>query len=361
MLKLLISNLKMLFRNRQALFWSLMFPLLFTIIFGFFFGGSQNASGTVALINNSSQDLASNLEKSINKNEIFKISKDYNLKEAKSQIKRGKLSAAIVIPENFGNLGDPSAPTKIELFDDPANLQTNATIIQYLSQFLTGVNFQIQNAKPIFSVKEQKTTSSKFEYFDFVLIGLIGMALMNSSIQGLGVNMAKYRETKILKRLTTTPLKSWKFIIAEVLSRLVINFIQISLILIVGIYGFKAHINGNFVILYLIGLLGAILFQSVGFVVASVSKTVAAAEGMSVAVTIPMMFLSGVFFPIDALPNWLYSIVKYLPLSPLLKMIRAVGLDNSSPLADPWNLVIIISWIFITLGISIYKFRLVEE
>lgn len=351
----------MLFRNKQALFWSIMFPLMFTIIFGFFFSGQSNSSGTVALINNSKTKLAAKLEKSIKEKDFYKIEEKYTLKESKDLISKGKLSAAIVIPENFGNFKDKKSPTQIEFIDDPANIQINAGIMQYLSQFLTGVNFQIQNAKPIFSVKEVKTASKDLNYFDFVLVGLIGMALMNSSIQGLGVNMAKYRESKILKRLTTTPLKSWKFIIAEVLSRLVINLIQITLILLVGIYGFHAHINGSIILIYIFGLIGAILFQSIGFVVASVSKTVSAAEGMAVAITIPMMFLTGVFFPIDTLPTWLYNIVRFLPLAPLLRITRNIGLENTSPFVDPVNIIVVLSWIIICLLISIYKFRLVEE
>ena len=73
MVKFFIADLKMLIRNRQALFWSLAFPLMFTIIFGFFFGGDKTVVGSVAIINQSKTKLATNLEKAINDAGIFKI------------------------------------------------------------------------------------------------------------------------------------------------------------------------------------------------------------------------------------------------------------------------------------------------
>ncbi len=361
MIKLFFTNIKMLTRNSQALFWSLFFPLIFTFIFGMFFGGDNaNMAGTVAAINNSESEIAQNLNRALDETELFKVEKDFKLEDARTQVEKGKLSAIILIPENFGN-STANAPTDIKIIYDPANSQSFGIITGFVNSYLTQVNFQIQNAKPIYNIEEEKTNTNDLNYFDFVLIGLIGMALMNSSIQGVSINMAKYREDKILKRITTTPLPAWKFIFAEVLSRLTINFVQISFILIFGIYFFGAHIYGNIGTIYVLSLLGAILFQSIGFVVAAISKTTQAAEGMSVAITIPMMFLAGVFFPIDQLPVWLYSIVKYLPLAPLLRMIRTTALENTSIFNDPINLVIVLVWIVVALSISIYRFRLTEE
>jgi len=173
--------------------------------------------------------------------------------------------------------------------------------------------------------------------------------------------MSKYRDDKILKRLTTTPLQSWKFILAEVASRLVINLVQISLILLIGVYGFDAHLNGNIFAIFGLAALGAILFQLIGFTVAALSKTTQAAEGLAVAVTIPMMFLAGVFFPIDQLPKWLFAFVQYLPLAPLLRMMRQVALEATSPFTDWKNIVIVSSWIIAALTVSSLRFRLSDE
>lgn len=361
MFKLFIANLKMMVRGRQALFWALMFPLMFTVIFGFFFGGTDSKLGTIALINKSNTEIAQNLEKAMEGAKIFKIRQETNLEEAKKLLSKSTVATIVEVPENFGAL-TPDAPKEIIIVEDPANSQVNAVVAGFLREFTTQLNYQIQKAKPIYNVKVETTSAANLNYFDFVLIGLIGMALMNGSIQGIAISMAKYREDKILKRITTTPLRPWKFVGAEVVSRLFLNLFQIGLVLSIGIYFFHAHIDtAALPVLILLGLLGGLLFQSIGFAVSAVARTTDAAQGMAVAISVPMMFLAGVFFPIDQLPLWLYSIVKYLPLAPLLRMLRQVGLEDLSPFTNPNNVVIVIAWIIIALAISIWRFRLSDE
>lgn len=360
MINLFVSNIKMLVRNRQQLFWSLAFPLIFTVIFGFFFGSGSSSAGTVALVKLSNSNIANTLSEGINKTDLFKVKNFDTVDAAKTQLKKSQVTAIVVIPEFFGDQGANSTTT-INIISNPSNAQSNSIINGFVSQYLTQINYQIQNAKPIYTTSTENSSSGNFSYFDFVLVGLIGMALMNSSIQGVSISMSKYREDQILKRLTTTPLKPWKFIIAEVAARLIVNVVQISLILLIGIYGFHAHISDTIPAIYLLSLIGAILFQLIGFSVAASVKTADAAEGMSTAVAIPMMFLAGVFFPIDQLPKWLFSIIQYLPLAPLLRLMRGAALESTSVFENPMNIAIVGGWIVVLLIYSSMRFRLTEE
>lgn len=360
----------MLVRNRQQLFWSLAFPLIFTVIFGFFFGSGSSSAGTVALVKQSNTNIANALSDGINKTDLFKVKTFDTVDAAKTQLKKSQVTAIVVIPEHFGDelmsipeklIDTPTSWHTVNIISNPSNAQSNSIITGFISQYLTQINYQIQNAKPIYSTSTENSSSGSFSYFDFVLVGLIGMALMNSSIQGVSISMSKYREDQILKRLTTTPLKPWKFIIAEVAARLIVNFIQISLILLIGIYGFRAHVSDTVPVIYLLSLIGAILFQLIGFSVAASVKTADAAEGMSTAVAIPMMFLAGVFFPIDQLPKWLFSIIQYLPLAPLLRLMRGAALESTSIFENPINISIVGGWIVVLLIYSSMRFRLTEE
>lgn len=360
MWQLFTSNIKMTYRNKQALFWTLMFPLMFTFIFGMFFGSDNISGGTIALIKNSDTQLANSIEKTIKDSDVFKINSLNDRDEAKKQIEQSKINAAVVIPAGFGEQR-PDAPTKIEIISDPANSTTNSALNGLMNGVLTHVNYEAAQVKPIFSIEETKTNTRKLTYFDFILVGLIGMALMNSSVQGVAIAFSKYREDKILKRITTTPLPTWKLIVADILSRLILNFVQVTLILLIGVYLFKAHIYGNIFLIYLFSLIGALLFQTIGYAVVARAKTTQAAESIATAVTIPMMFLAGVFFPIDQLPKWLLSIVQYLPLAPLLRIIRGIALDNASPLVNPFNLIVVVAWIVVMLFFAITRFKMSEE
>ena len=358
MWQLFLSNLKMLARNRQSLFWVLFFPLMFTFVFGLFFGENTNL-GNLIILNQSDSQIASGLVETIEKSDLYKIQKSNDIDFSKQEIIGGRAVAVICIPEGFGQI-PIDQNIQIEIFYDPGS-QSYSGLSSVVGQYLTSVNYQIQNSKPLLTSKLEPVTTKKLTYFDFILAGVLGLALMNSSIIGIGVNMAKYREDKILKRITTTPVKGWKFILAEVTSRLVINLLQIAIILIVGKYLFDAHIYGNILVIILTAMVGAFLFQALGFVVASFSKTADAAQGMAQAITIPMMFLAGVFFPIDTLPKWLFALVQYLPLAPLLRILRSVMLEANSPFFEPRNAIIVIVWIIIALLISIWKFRLSDE
>jgi len=284
-----------------------------------------------------------------------------DIDKASDLVKKSTVAAVLVIPENFGSFA-ADAPKQLQVIDDPGNATTNTILLGFLDKFTTNLTFQINKIDgPLYTVDEQKVNTRTLGYFDFVLAGILGLALMNSSIIGVAVGMSKYREDQILKRLTTTPMKSWWFISAEVLSRLVINLVQISIILLIGKIFFDAHIYGSLWVIFPLALLGGILFQLIGFVIASFVKTTDAAQGAATAITIPMMFLGGVFFPIDGLPKWLFSIVQYLPIAPLLRMIRGVVLDVASPFANPMNMIIVALWIVVSLLIATWKFRLSED
>jgi len=357
--KLFIANLKMLLRNRQALFWAFMFPLMFTFIFGFFFGDNTRA-GTIDLVNYSETEAAASFVKSFKDAELFKINELTDESTISEEIRKSTVTAGLVIPENFGS-SLPGSPKNIRIIYDPGNSQGNSVLFGFVNSYLTQLNYQVQQTKPIFGIEENKLNSRTLSYFDFVLAGILGLALMNASIIGIGVNMAKYREDKILKRITTTPLKSWQFITAEILSRLILNALQVVLILSIGKYFFDAHIYGNIFIIFAVAMVGAILFQLLGFIIAVFSKTTDAAQGMAQAIAIPMMFLSGVFFPIDSLPKWLYSIIQFLPLAPLLRIIRGVMLEAISPFDNLRNVYIVLGWIVVASLFSAWRFRLSDE
>lgn len=362
MLKLFIASLKILVRNRPFLFWSFMFPLLFTLMFGSFFGtgGGGMGLGTIGLVNQSNTPIAVGLANAMSGISGLRVKHAKDLPTARELLKKGDVTAIVSIPPGFGS-GVPGSSTKVSVIADPGNPQAGSIITGIVERCVTGLDYVVRGVKPVYQVERSKASRRGLNYFDFILVGLIAMALMNSSVQGVAVGMSKYREDKILKRITTTPLPQWRFITANVLSRLVINAVQIGFILVVGIRVFHASIYGSIPLLCAFSMLGAILFQLVGFAIASLTKTTQAAEGMSTTFTVPMMLLSGVFMPIEALPVWLAKVVHYLPMAPLLGIMRGIALQAKSPLDKPENLIILACWLVGLFVFTSFKFRLSEE
>lgn len=361
MWNLFIADLKMIARNKQWFFWSLAFPLIFTCIFGLFFSKDSSA-GTIGLVDKSNTEIGKAFVTTLKDSDLFRVESEDSTDSIKSEMKKNKLSGGLEVPEGFG---DPSKPgTKINVILDAGSSTVSQALTLFVGNYLNSVNFQVAGVKPMFGFEKEEVGGANgvnLTYFDFILPGLLGMALMNSSIIGISASMTRYKEDKILKRITTTPLKTYQFLVPEVISRLVVNVIQITLILLVGHYLFGAHIIGSLWGIYGIAMVGALLFQLIGFAVAALSRNPEAAEGLSTVITIPMMFLSGVFFPIDALPTWLLPVVNILPLAPLLRMIRTIFLESGNPFTNIMNPIIIVGWIVVALAISLWRFRLSED
>ena len=149
------------------------------------------------------------------------------------------------------------------------------------------------------------------------------------------------------------------FFAARVLSALVLSVIQAAIILATGWLLFGVAVEGNLLHIALLVALGNIVFLNIGFVVGAFSKTVSAASGLGNAVGLPLMFMSGVFFPVENLPTILRIIVEYLPLAPIVAMVRGVVLHSAAFWEFPLELAILCGWIVISAvaAIRTFKFR----
>jgi ABC-2 type transport system permease protein len=132
-------------------------------------------------------------------------------------------------------------------------------------------------------------------------------------------------------------------------------------LLLVGVGMFNAHIYGDYASIVAICIMGALIFLALGFFIASVTKTNNAATGMATSISIVMMFLSGVFFPINNLPAWAYNIVRWLPLSPMIAAMRNVALNNET-LASQWqNLLLMAVWFVVAILVTSFTFKFAAE
>jgi ABC-2 type transport system permease protein len=160
------------------------------------------------------------------------------------------------------------------------------------------------------------------------------MGVMNASIIGMAVAISRFREQKILRRILATPLAPIRFLSSQIGARLVLSIIQSALILAVGIFLFGAELHGQLIWLFVLVTFANLIFLNLGFAAAGRAKNPDAAQGIANAIALPMMFLSGTFFPTDTLPVVVQWIVKFLPLTPLLEAMRRLRRGVRSPRWD---------------------------
>jgi ABC-2 type transport system permease protein len=194
-------------------------------------------------------------------------------------------------------------------------------------------------------------------YIDFLIPGLLGMNLMGGGLFGVGFVIVDMRVRKLLKRFLATPMRRSDFMLAVMLSRLVFLLPEVLLILAFGYFAFGVTVQGSFLALLFVILLGAMCFAGLGLLVACRAKTIETASGLMNLLMLPMYILSGVFFSAERFPDAMQPFIKALPLTALNDALRAVMLE-AKPLTAIWSeLLIIVAWGCLSFAVALRYFR----
>jgi ABC-2 type transport system permease protein len=192
---------------------------------------------------------------------------------------------------------------------------------------------------------------------DFFVPGVVAMSLMQLGIFG-SLTMVSLRERQILKRLGATPLPRRTLVLSQATMRLLIAVVQTFIILTVGRVAFDVQVGDQFVLMLAFILLGGLSFVAMGYVVASFARTEAAGTAIVQVIQFPMMFLSGIFWPIEFAPDWLEPVIKLMPLTYLGDALRQVMVEGSSKLFSlPLDAAVLTGWLVVSLAIAFRYFR----
>jgi ABC-2 type transport system permease protein len=193
-------------------------------------------------------------------------------------------------------------------------------------------------------------------YFDFVAPGFIGMGVMMSGLTAVGVAIAREREVGTLDGLLMAPISRVSILLGKILSQTVRNLIQGIFIIILAVFIFGVHIRGDPLLIVTILLLGTLSFLGIGIVATSIAREQESAQFILGFLQFPMMFLSGVLFPIEQMPLPLQYVSKVLPLTYAVDALRkvmvlGVGIDG---VAFQLLLLLVISAVTILIGVPLF-------
>jgi len=347
LLNLVIANLKIIFRDRVSLFWALAFPVMFMGVFALF-NLDRPPQVDLAVVEEAPGPLGQTLRQALDGMELFETKDESSETEALRKLRNGDYDVVLVLGSDGGTA---------RAYYNLANVQLNEMALSALERFFDEFNLQAAGVQPTVRLEQQAVSGRDIGYMDFLVPGILGMGLMQYAIIGMATLLVGYRAKRILRRVQTTPLPVSAFVVAQVAAFLALSLLQTVLILGVGrLVG--AEMPATFFWAFPLALLGNFVFLNVGIVVAALASSEPAAAGMGNAIGLPLMFLSGVFFPADQLPSFLRELVAYLPLAPLLEALRAVLL-HGDPLLTAWREVLLVgAWAVATLALAVRAFRL---
>jgi ABC-2 type transport system permease protein len=351
---LFVASFKMFVRNRAALFFSLFVPLLIMLIFGVLnFGGGTNVSlGLVDLADNQASHALATALKATDSFDVQPGDREPEL----AQLKDGHRDMVLVIPAGF-QLAPPTSPDQgLIAYSNrakPEQAQVGGLILNALVGQLL-VTAGGGSGAPLVAVEALPGRS--FGYIDFLVPGILGLTLMQLGLFSVSFGFVQLKRTGALRRLFATPTSPAYFLAAQVTSRLIIGLTQVLVLLAVGLW-FGLHLVGSILLLLAISLLGSIIFLAIGFSIAGWAKNEDQAAPLANLVSLPMTFLSGVFFSRDAMPDFLKTITDYLPLTYLNHALRSVTNDGVGVGAISGDLLGMAIWAVIAFVLAVRLFR----
>lgn len=331
--------LKIFLRDRQSIFFNLFFPVIFMSVLGFVNNGEQDPFN-IGIVNNSSSVVANDFVQLLTDDPLFNVTlgEEAALREG---LVEGDQSMVLVLPETFSA---QSEGTELRLLVDAAQTQQLGLIMPVLEQTLISIEREFRNIAPMFALAIEDVQARSQRYLDFLLPGLMAFTLMQLSIAGSGFNIVEFRRKGILKRLFVTPIQPRDFISAIVMARMTIVLIQLSVLLAFAVFVLDVQLLGNFAAFYFVIILGIFIFLCLGFCLGSIAKTQQAVMAVGNIFIFPQIFLSGVFFPIDSMPELVQPIARVLPLSFVSTAMREIASSGASLLAILPSLLGIAVW-----------------
>jgi len=315
-------------RDRQSIFFSLFFPIIFMTVFGFVNSGQQD-SIKVGIVNESSSNVAANFITSLEQNPIFDVTPGSEEK-LREELVAGDQTLVLILPAAFN---DQSDGAELRLLVDAAQVQQRGLIMPVLQQTLLEIQREFRNIPPMFTLPLEDKRARSQRYIHALYPGSLAVTLMQPSNAGSGFNIVEYRRKGILKRLFVTPIQPRDFITSIVLARMSIVLIQLSVLIAFAVFMLDVGIVGSFPAFYFIVILGTFIFLCLGFCLGSVAKTQQAVMAVGNLVIFPQIFLSGIFYPIESMPALMQPIAKLLPLSFISTAMREIA-NNGASLLD---------------------------
>ncbi|MFH1533158.1 MAG: ABC transporter permease [Pseudomonadota bacterium] len=172
--------------------------------------------------------------------------------------------------------------------------------------------------------EDREVSAPGSRYIDFLIPGLLGFNIMNSSLWGIGWAIVQTRRRKLLTRLVATPMRRSHYLLSHIFARLTFLVIEVAALVVFARLVFQVEVRGGVGPLALFTVLGAMSFAGFGLLVASRTENAETVSGLVNLTTFPQMLLSGVFFSSAHFPDWLQPVCRALPLTAFIDGLRGI-------------------------------------
>jgi len=325
----LVARNREFIRDRSALTWNIMFPVMIVFGFSFAFSGQPLDKYKISIYSNQPDVEASSFGFSRLKYTKF-IMAD-NVDKAILKVKRHQLDMFVDVVSRKYWINDSSP---------------NGYVLE-----------RVMGSFDDFDFDKATVSGREIRYVEWLMPGVLAMNMMFSALFGVGYVIVRYRKSSVLKRLKATPVSAFEFLSAQIVSRLWL----IMLVTIFVYFGTDVFVdfsmNGNYFDLFVVFMLGAFCLISLGLMVAARITSEEMANGLLNMISWPMMFLSGVWFSLEGTHPLMQQLSLVFPLTHICESVRAIMIDGVGLMDVSDHLLILVFMSIIFLGLGSYFFR----
>ena len=328
-------------RDRQAVFFSIFFPLMFLVLFGGVFAGQGTSKfdivqvGGVPLID----DLPAQAKDAFD--QAFSVERSDDLDAAIDEVRDGDATLAVAARGN----------TLLVHYSDADRV--DAAVAQgTLQSFVQAANVAATGRPPTFRYQADRVEDESLETIQFVTPGLLGWAIATSATFGAAATITSWRSSKLLRRLRLAPVSARTVVAARIGVTVVIAIGQMAIFVGLAVLAFGLKLSGSWWMAVPLVVCGTLCFMSLGLLAGAVSKTVEGATSLANIFVLPMAFLSGSFFSLDGAPAWLGVVSHLLPLRHLNDGMLDVMVRGQGPGAAVVPMLILLGFAAVVLLIA---------
>ncbi|MBP3792289.1 MAG: ABC transporter permease [Methanobrevibacter sp.] len=362
-------------RHPARLVSILAFPIIMILLFGYGMGGEMTDL-PIVVVSQSHGDLTDLTLDTIKDTETYHVVEVIDdMDEGKERVDSGEVKAAIILPSDYDK--DSSQQKSVTLYLDSSDQMAS----QILESSTQGIFYRLSNM-----VASQTSVSTKdadiepsvihslnnfkddislhinriygnIKYIDFLVPAILGMTIMMSCMMGMGATIAGERETGELARLFMTPTSVSTVIGGKIAAKLLIELVRALILIFMAVLLFNVSIKGGFLQTFIVLVIGALCFVGFGIMLSARTQTQEDYAQISLPFSMPMMFVSGVFYPIETMPWILQKLAYVFPLTYLNDAMRGIMLKGQT-LGDVWlDLVVLLGFTVLFFIIGVKRFN----
>ncbi|NUR08987.1 MAG: ABC transporter permease [Nocardioidaceae bacterium] len=330
----------------MSLFFALVFPLMFLVLFGGIFNFASSPKITMVVVGQ--VPLFDNLPDGARQafDDSFEVTRSRDADRAVAEVRKGDADVAVQMRGN----------TVVAHYTQAD--QTKAAVTRgTLNAFVDGANQAASGTPPRYRLDAVRVEDQSLKAIQFVTPGLLGWAVAMSAAFGAAATLQGWRNSKLLRRLQLSPVPTRSVVAARVVVTVLVALVQMAIFLGLGLVAFGLQLTGSWWMGVPLLVAGTMAFMSLGLLAGAIAKTQEGAVNLANFFVLPMAFLSGSFFPLDGAPPWLQATSLALPLRHLNDGMLDVLVRGQGPTAAIVPMLILLGFAAVVTLVAVRLFR----